>query len=142
MLTNPYQIRTMLRTYGKQLVNARRLARFQRRMHGADGDGADGNNAATRDLRRQALVEKVAREIIDNLVVTGVENPLVEHIKEELEKRVGGRLLFEYPFMEQELQILRQNDGDGAVLLSPEETHEVLATLWEITTRAVDETML
>jgi len=138
MLVNPYQIRTMLRTYGKQLVNAKRLARFQRLMR-TDGD----QTAISREARRMAMVEKVAKEIIDNLLVTGAENPLVEEIRKELEERFGGRLLFEYPLMEQDLQILRESgDADGATPLTPEEMAEVLSALWEITTKKVDETML
>lgn len=138
MLVNPYQIRTMLRTYGKQLVNARRLARFQRLMR----TGGD-ETTISREARRAALVDKVAKEIIDNLLVTGAENPLVGEIRAELEERFGGRLLFEYPFMEQDLQILRETgDANGATPLSAEEMGEVLSALWEITTKKVDETML
>ncbi len=138
MLVNPYQIRTMLRTYGKQLVNARRLARFQRLMR-VDGE----TSAISREARRSVLVEKVAKEIIDNLLVAGAENPLVDEIRAELEERFGGRLLFEYPFMEQDLQILRETgDGENATPLPPEEMADVLAALWEITTQKVDQTML
>lgn len=144
MLVNPYQIRTMLRTYGKQLVNAKRLARFQRYMR-TEGDRA----TISREARRMALVEKVSREIIDNLLVAGADNPLVQEIRAELEQRFGARLLFEYPFMEQDLQVYRgvgepgeAEEPGGAEPLAPEEANEVFSALWEITTRKVNETMI
>lgn len=136
MLTNPYSVRAMLRTYGKQLVTGRRLARY---LRGREPDAA--GDAGLRSARRRALVEKVAREIIDNLLVAGEENPLVEEIKEALNERFGARLLFEYPFLEQELQIFRETPG-GVQELTPSEMNEVLVALWDVTTKKVDETML
>mgnify|MGYP001169820250 CR=1 FL=1 len=137
MLTNPYSVRAMLRTYGKQLVTGRRLARYLRGARGPDA----ADDAGLRSARRRALVEKVAREIIDNLLVAGEENPLVEEIKETLNERFRARLLFEYPFLEQELQIFRETPG-GVQELTPSEMNEVLVALWDITTQKVDETML
>ncbi|WP_029898441.1 DVU0524 family FlgM-associated protein [Desulfohalovibrio reitneri] len=138
MLVNPYQVKHMLRTYGKQLVNARRLARFQRQMRGAP---VDDQISISREAKRRALVEKVAREIIDNLLVAGAENPVVDEIRQELERRFEHRLVFEYPFMEQELQIFKETE-DGPVRLGPGEMQDVLSELWGLTIEKVDETML
>lgn len=137
MLTNPYSVRAMLRTYGKQLATGRRLARYLRGSRGPDATDGTG----LRDARRRALVEKVAREIIDNLLVAGEENPLVEEIRETLNERFGTRLLFEYPFLEQELHIFRETP-QGVQELTPAEMNEVLVILWDITTKKIDETML
>lgn len=137
-MVNPYQFRNMLRTYSKQLVSARRLARFQRHLRLS---GAEDQVSISREAKRKALIEKVAKEVIDNLLVTGVENPTVEEIKSELEEHYGYRFLFEYPFMEQDLQIFRDTE-QGPERLSPDETTDVLSKLWQITLDRVDETML
>lgn len=128
----------MLRTYSRQLVTARRLARIHRIMRAG---WPDDEARSQKEAKRRMLVERVAREIIDNLLVTGVENAVAGEIKSELERRFGARLVFEFPFMEQDLQIFRQSDG-GLTRLSPEEVQDVLGSLWLVALDKVDETMI
>jgi hypothetical protein len=128
----------MLRTYSRQLVTARRLAHIHRIMRAGWPDDEVRNQ---KEARRRTLVERVAREIIDNLLVTGAENTVAGEIKAELERRVGAPLVFEFPFMEQDLQIFRQSDGT-LTRLSPEEVQEVLGSLWLVALDKVDETMI
>ena len=131
-------IQTMLRTYGKQLTSARRLARFRRALMLARGQDPE---AIPRDVRRRQLVERVAREIIENLIVDGSENPVVRDIQTELEFEVGSPLVFEYPLDGGDLQILRYTD-EGPQAMGPAEMSGVMRRLWEITYVKVDETML
>jgi hypothetical protein len=128
----------MLSRYDKQLVNARRLARYRRSLQLA-GNGDEARLA--REAKRRMLVDRVAREVIDNLLVTGVDNPIVNEIVDDLEESVGSKLVFEYPFMEQDLQIFRETK-EGPKKLTPEETDRVLSRLWDLTIQKVDETML
>lgn len=127
----------MVKSYGKQLVSARRLARYLRALRA----GREDQVTISREARRQAMVERVAREIVDNLVVTGADNPVVGDILDELHRRIGARLVFEYPFMEQELQIFRETPK-GLTRLEPDEAHEVLAMVWAIALEKVDATMI
>jgi hypothetical protein len=128
----------MLHEYGRQLVNARRLARYKRSLRLA---GMDPETRNAREAKRRLLVERVSREIVDNLLVTGAENPIVDEIVSDLENRYACRFIFEYPFMEQDLQIFRET-GDGPKKLTADETSEVLSNLWDITLKKVDETMV
>lgn len=138
MGSDPGKIQHMLRTYGKQLTSARRLARFRRALMIARGQDPD---AMPRDVRRRQLVERVAREIIENLIVEGTENPVVQEIKAELEFEVGSPLVFEYPLDGEDLHILRYTP-DGPQALGATEAGAVMGRLWEITYAKVDETML
>lgn len=128
----------MLRTYSRQLVTARRLARIHRIMRAG---WPDDEVRSQKEARRRQLVERVAREIIDNLLVTGAENPVAGEIKTELERRYGAEFFFEFPFMEQDLQIFRRSDGQ-LTRLTPEEVQEVLGSLWLVALDKVDETMI
>lgn len=134
----PGYIQSMLRTYGKQLTNARRLARFRRALMLARGQDPE---AVPRDVRRRQLVERVAREIIENLIVEGSENPVVRDIQATLEFEVGSPLVFEYPLDGGDLRILRRT-AEGPRAMGDAEMGGAMRRLWEITYAKVDETML
>ena len=60
MLAQPVNVRLMLRTYGKQLTSASRLARFKRALALS---GAQDMVSISREARRKELVERIAQEI-------------------------------------------------------------------------------
>ena len=93
------------------------------------------------DDRRRHMVERVSREIIDNLLVAGAQTPVVQDIVGELEAQFDSRFLFEYAFMECDLQVFRHTSG-GPKRLAGDEAREVLDALWRITTSKVNTTML
>lgn len=138
MTTNPLHVRTMLQTYGKQLVHTRRLNKL---MHGMRLAQGEASSPLDREIKRQQMIERIAREILDNLLVTGAENPVVDEIRAELERTLGAEFIFEYPFMEQDLQIFR-NTSSGPVRLESAEANRVLSKLWDITLSKIDRTML
>lgn len=138
MTTNPLHVRTILQTYGKQLVHTRRLNKL---MHGMRLAQGEVSSPLDREIKRQQMIERVAREILDNLLVTGAENPIVDEIRTELEHTLGAEFIFEHPFMEQNLQIFR-NTSSGPVRLENAEANRVLSKLWDITLSKIDRTML
>jgi hypothetical protein len=136
--TNPLHVRTMLQTYGKQLMHTRRLNKLMRGMRLAQGEAI---SPLDREIKRQQMIERVAREILDNLLVTGAENPIVDEIRVELQLALGAEFIFEHPFMEQDLQIFRSTSS-GPVRLESGEANRVLSKLWDITLAKIDRTML
>ncbi|SDL36594.1 hypothetical protein SAMN05660337_2783 [Maridesulfovibrio ferrireducens] len=138
MANNPAEIRNMLRTYGKQLTNAKRLARFRRALKMSESVDVV---TISRQARRRELIEKISREIIENLIVSGNENPVVSDILEQLELDFGERYLFEYPLDGSDVQVLKES-AEGVIDLPPEEKSVIMNRLWEITLEKVDRTML
>ena len=136
MTTHTFYTRQMLLQYGRQLVTARRLARYEQLLgRGPRGDTA--SNAA----KRQDMVERVAREIMENLIFSGSDNPTVQYVKERLTRELGEELIFRYPPADQEFKIFRIKDGEEREL-SEAEKQRAMARLWQVTLHAVDETML
>ena len=136
MTTHTFYTRQMLLQYGRQLVTARRLARYEQLLgRGPRGDIA--SNAA----KRQDMVERVAREIMENLIFSGSDNPTVQDVKERLTRELGEELIFRYPPADQDFKIFRIKDGEEREL-SEAEKQRAMARLWQVTLRAVDETML
>jgi len=129
-------VRTMLRTYGKQLTSAKRLARFRQAL----GGGPPMDDLA-RQARRRELVQKIAHEVIENLIVNTTHSPVVAAILAQLEREFGKRYLFEYPVDGSDVQILRETERGPMIVESPERD-KVMRRLWEITLSKVDDTML
>jgi hypothetical protein len=139
MAANPALLRNMLRTYGRQATTARRLARYRRSLQAA---GAQDQVEISREARRRELVHKVAAEIVESLIVTGSENPVVEDIKKELELAFRTKFTFVYPPEEQDLQIFKILGANEAVEVTGPERVRVLEKLWHVALEKVDETML
>ena len=130
-----FYFRNMLLQYDRQLVTARRLARrkaeLRERMPAA----------VPTETKRRVMVEHVARELLDNLLFTGSDNPVVREVRQELNRTLHGEYSFRYPPGEVDVRIFRE-EPDGSRELTSEERKHILAALWEITLAKVDATML
>ena len=146
-----FYYRNMLLQYVRQLVAARRLARIR---PGAEPDAVapapdrqpgenptEDNGETPAEARRRVMVEHVARELLENLLFTGSDNPVVQEVRQELDHRLNGRFSFWYPPGEVDVRIIRESP-EGPRELSDEERREVLTELWDITLAKVDATML
>ena len=136
MTTQTFYTRQMLLQYGRQLVAARRLARYDQLL----GRGQH-RDAESVDAKRRLMIERIAREIMENLIFSGSDNPIVQEVKERLAQEVGEVLTFRYPPADQDFKIFRTVQGEEVEL--PEmEKQRIMGWLWDVTLRTVDETML
>lgn len=126
----------MLRTYGKQLTSAKRLARFRQAL----GTSPKVDDVAKQAKRRE-LVERISHEVIENLIVNTEQSPVVTAIMRQMEVEFGHRFIFEYPVDGTDVQILRETQ-QGPLELEGAERNKVMRRLWEITLSKVDQTML
>lgn len=142
----------MLLQYDRQLVTARRLARLRPGRESGTFPDVDSPTAADKrqpgedgplsaEEKRRNMVEHVSRELLDNLLFTGSDNPVVEEVRQELDRVLGARYTFWYPPGEVDVRIARETP-EGRRELTSEERREVLAALWDITLAKVDATML
>ncbi len=137
MTTRSFYMRNMLRGYDKQLVTARRLARHRRALAAVEPHEPE----IPREVKRRQLVERVAKEIVENLIIVGSDNPLVQEIHDRLNKEFGMELVFTFPPTEQDLQIYKIAHGRETEVTS-EEKIRILNRLWQVTLDKVNETML
>ena len=137
MNTQSFYTRQMLLRYSRQLVAARRLARYDQLL----GRGPQyGSEAA--EVKRSAMVERVSREIMENLIFSGSDNPVVQEVQARLAEESGENYIFRYPPAEQDFQIFRTAPDGEEVELSQGEKQMVMSRLWDVTLRTVDATML
>ncbi|TVR00958.1 MAG: hypothetical protein EA399_02815 [Desulfovibrionales bacterium] len=138
MTIQPFNVQNMLRVYGQHLDQGRRMARYRMLLQRASsGDVVN----LSQEARRRQLVEKVATEIMDSLMVSGSNNPVVLDIKKELQQEFGFEMEFRYLPLEPELQILRK-DGEELFEITGEEKTNILERFWRITLDKVNKTML
>ena len=130
-----FYFRNMLLQYDRQLVTARRLARLKAELR------ERMPAAVPTETNRRVMVEHVARELLDNLLFTGSDNPVVREVRQELNRTLHGEYSFRYPPGEVDVRIFRE-EPDGSRELTSEERKHILAALWEITLAKVDATML
>ena len=130
-----FYMRNMLHQYGRQLVTSRRLARYHQLL----SQGVESE--MTPEVRRRIMVERVARELFENLLFTGSDNPVVQEVRKELVHTVGQELAFRYPPGKLDLSISKETP-DGLVELPAEEKTRVLAQVWKIILARVEATML
>ena len=136
MNTSSANVRNMLRTYGKQLTSAKRLARFKQALGGSEPE-----DNVSKQAKRRELVQRIAHEVIENLIVNSTQSPVVAAIHDQLESEFGHRYLFEYPVDGTDVQILRETEH-GPLDVEGSERNKVMRRLWEITLSKVDNTML
>ncbi len=137
MNTQSFYTRQMLLRYSRQLVAARRLARYDQLL------GRSARHAPEEaEAKRRAMVERISREIMENLIFSGSDNPVVQEVQARLSEELGEEYIFRYPPAEQDFQIFRTASEGGEVELSQGEKQAVMGQLWDLTLRTVDATML
>ncbi len=136
-MSNSYYTQHMLLQYGRQLTTARRLARHRQAMRLASGPDDD----VPHEVRRKLMVERVTAEIVDNLFLTGSDNPVVHEVKERLNNALGETFTFRYPPGELDMRIFREGES-GPVEVSPAEKIQIMGKLWTIAQETVSTTML
>jgi hypothetical protein len=132
-----FYTRRMLLRYSRQLVAARRLARYDRLV----GKGSQDDPGVEAEKRRD-MIERVAREIMENLIFAGSDNPVVREVKNRLASEMGEELVFRYPPDDPDLKIFRSASDGRETELPPRERQVVMGRLWDVTLRTVDATML
>ena len=136
MSTTSFYTRQMLTTYGRQLVNARRLVRYEQLM----GRQLPPEDAVA--YRRKLMIERISKEIVDNLIFSGSQNSIVVEVRKALESATGMTLEFYYPPGRLDYQIFKLERNGDRTELSAEEKQYIMNKLWDVTTRTVDATTL
>jgi len=132
-----FYTRHMLLQYGRQLISSRKIARYQRLL----GLKPQRDDMPSPEIQRELMVERITREVVDNLIFAGSENPVVLEVKERLETALGESLSFQYPPGELDFKIFRRRGAELQEILA-DERHLLMGKLLDITRQAVAETML
>jgi len=132
-------LKNMMRSYDRQIGNGQRLEHIRKYLSPLTAKKTEENDAG--EKRRDRLVQQISREIMDNLLGSGSSNPIVQEIKEELDREFPEKLFFSYGVADSELKIMRVT-GNTSVTLSPEDRDKVMDRVREITREKVGRTLI
>ncbi len=138
-MSRSYYMQHMLLQYGRQLTTARRLARHRQAMRLA---GADDPPALPAETRRRIMVERVTGEIVENLLLSGSDSPIVLEVQRRLNEELGENFIFRYPPGELDICIFRPMSGGEPKEVLGEEKAHIMERLWSVAREIVDATML
>lgn len=93
------------------------------------------------DMKRRVMVERVARELFENLLFTGSDTPVALEVRRALNREFGEELVFRYLPGSPGMAVLH-NTPQGEEEVPPATKAAVLERAWAITLDKVDETML
>ncbi|MDL2314431.1 hypothetical protein LJC36_05575 [Desulfovibrio sp. OttesenSCG-928-C14] len=136
MDTRSYYTRRMLLQYGRQLISSRRLARYQQLL----GLGRSEEGISPLE-QRSLMVDRITREVIENLIFTGSTNPVVLEVKDRLKDEFGDDLTFYYPPGSLDFRIVR-GEGEEQKEVSADEKRKIMEKLLDITHETVSCSML
>lgn len=92
--------------------------------------------------KRRLMVRRVTSEIVENLLLTGSDNPVVTEVKERLNEALGEEIMFRFPPGELDMLLFRHGENGQEEELGIEEKGKVMGLLWHIAEQTVDDTML
>ena len=132
-----FYTRNVFNQYNKQLVATRTVAHHRRIMNMVSGEEPQLSPAA----KRAVMINRVAREVFTNLLVTGSENPMICEVRAALRREFGEDLEFQYPPGSLDLLILRKT-AEGLKEVSQYEHADITSRAWSVTLSIVDSYVL
>lgn len=135
MMDGNTKIQNILRNYQRQSSTNKQLAELRKAVNQKPTEN-DRVKLSSQGKREQ-LVENISREIMDNLINSKTENPVVSEIKQELEQEFNTSFLFQF-IPKENRTIVRKGNGEQVGEL---ERNQIMDRLWELTRKKVNETM-
>lgn len=131
------KLKNVLNSYERQIINARKLARYKVRMRLAQGLEPDDPDPLP---KRREFATKIAQELYDSLLFYPDANPVVEEIRKELSEALGQKVEFTYPPGGTLRIAVREKTGLRH--LDAEEQAQARETLRRITNNKVDQGLI
>lgn len=135
-----YQIQNVLKVYSKQLTQGKLLAKSK--AAGREAPPSADSVTISAKGKRQAIVDKVATNIVHRITTAGPNEHLEEKIAEQIEKEVGKKINFarksENSFT---YTHVGENNEKVTKKLSVEDSEFIMKRMTELAKKLADENM-
>ena len=138
MNISTYQIHNVLRAYGKQLSQSRRLLNDK----GIAGPKRMDRISISAQARRKAVIDKVTSDIVNRIVHEGPGDDVALEVFKELEGEYGNNLSVKKLDSELVFKVIDKENGEVTKTLSIEDSEFLKNRLEEITKSKVDDQMI
>ena len=138
MNISTYQIHNVLRAYGKQLSQSRRLLNDK----GIAGPKRMDRISISAQARRKAVIDKVTSDIVNKIVQEGPGDDVALEAFRQLEGEYGNSLSVKKGESELVFKVIDKENGEVTKTVSIEDSQFLKNRLEEITKSKVDDQMI
>jgi hypothetical protein len=138
MTVSTYQIHNVLRAYGKQLSQNRRLTHKK----GMEEPKRADRISISAEARRKAVIDKVTSDIVNRIIHEGPGDDMEQQVFKQLENEYGNSLSVEKGGSELVFKVIDKEKGEVTKTLSIEDSKFLKDRLEEITKSKVDDQMV
>jgi len=133
-----YQIQNVLKVYSRQLSQGKILSR--NKFGVADRVSADSVNISS-EGKRQAIIEKVASNIVDKIINEGPKEKNEEQITNQIEKELGKKINFTRGKTQFTYTTIDDNNNKITQTLSVEDSQFVVKRMTELARQVANNNM-
>lgn len=138
MTISTYQVHNVLRAYGKQLSQGRRMPRTT----GAGAPNQADRISISSQARRKAVIDKVTSDIVNRIIHEGPRNEVEQGVLRQLEDEYGDSLAVKRENSELVFKVIDKENGEVTKTLSIEESRFLQDRLEQITKNKVNGQMI
>ncbi len=133
-----YQIQNVLKVYSKQLSQGKMLSRSK---FGVDNKVSADSVTISSEGKRQAIIEKVATNIVDKIITEGPKEENEAQIAEQIEKELGKKIDFTKGKTQFTYTTIDAENNKSTQTLSVEDSQFVVKRMTELARQVADNNM-
>ena len=133
-----YQIQNVLKVYSRQLSQGKMLSRNK---FGTDNKVSADSVSISSEGKRQAIIEKVASNIVDKIITEGPKEKNEEQITDQIEKELGKKINFTKDKTQFTYTTIDDNNNKTTQTLSVEDSQFVVKRMTELARQVADNNM-
>lgn len=133
-----YQIQNVLKVYSRQLSQGKILSRGK--FGSANSISADSVTISS-EGKRQAIIDKVAANIVDRIITEGPKEKNEEIITTQIEKELGKKINFTKNKNQFTYTVIDENNQKATHTLSVEDSKFIVRRMTELARKVADNNM-
>lgn len=133
-----YQIQNVLKVYSRQLSQGKIMAR--NKFGDANTNSADSVTLSS-EGKRQAIIDKVAANIVDRIITEGPKEQTEEKITSQIEQELGKKINFTKDRNQFTYTVIDENNQKSTRTLSVEDSKFIVKRMTELARQVADSNM-
>ena len=133
-----YQIQNVLKVYSRQLSQGKIMSR--NKFGDANTNSADSVTLSS-EGKRQAIIDKVAANIVDRIITEGPKEKTEEKITSQIEQELGKKINFTRDRNQFTYTVIDENNQKSTRTLSVEDSKFIVERMTELARQVADSNM-
>ena len=134
-----YQIQNVLKVYSRQLSQGKILSRSNK--FGSDIKTSADSVTISSEGKRQAIIDKVAANIVDRIITEGPKEKNEEIITSQIEQELGKKINFTKDKNQFTYTVIDENNQKITQTLSVEDSKFIVKRMTELARQVADNNM-